>query len=46
MKEITTLIKAAQREGARLVIELDETGKFRVIVNERSEFAPDEDMVL
>ncbi|MBK1866410.1 hypothetical protein [Taklimakanibacter albus] len=34
MKEITTLIKAAQREGARLVIELNETGKFRVIVND------------
>lgn len=45
MKEITTLIKAAQKEHARLIIELDETGKFRIIVNEPSEYgAPEEDM--
>lgn len=34
MKEVVTLIKAAQKEHARVVIELDEVGKFRVIVNE------------
>lgn len=34
MKEVTTLIKAAQKEHARVVIELDEAGKFRVVVNE------------
>lgn len=33
MKEVTTLIKAAQKENVRLVIELDEVGKFRVIVD-------------
>lgn len=46
MKEVVTLIKAAQKQNARLVIELDEAGKFRVVINELSEqFEPREDMV-
>lgn len=46
MKEITTLIKAAQREHARLVIELDEDGKFRVVVNDAIGVEPRDDIVL
>jgi hypothetical protein len=34
MKEVTTLIKAAQKEHARVVIEMDEGGKFRMVFNE------------
>lgn len=37
MTEVLTLIRAAQREHARLVIELDKDGKFRVVVNEAAQ---------
>lgn len=47
MAEVLTLIRAAQKEGARLVIELDEDGKFRVVVNEIQEpVAPSHKVVL
>jgi hypothetical protein len=45
MKEVVTLIKAAQKEHARVVIELDEAGKFRVVVNETAGIDQAEDMV-
>ncbi len=45
MKEVVTLIKAAQREHARVVIELDEDGKFRMVVNDTAGVDPVEDMV-
>lgn len=44
MSEVLTLIRAAQKEHARLVIELDREGRFRVIVNERSGETLDEPM--
>lgn len=34
MREVQSIIKAAQKERARVVIELDEAGKLRVIINE------------
>ncbi len=46
MKEVQSIIKAAQKEHARVVIELDEAGKFRVVVNEVApEIDRAEDMV-
>lgn len=47
VKEMTTLIRTAQKEHARVVIELDETGKIRVVVNElASPVEPDHEVVL
>ena len=47
MKEILTLIKAAQKEEVRLVFELNRDGTFRIIVNELGEgVEPSRDYVL
>lgn len=34
LKEVLTVIRAAQKEHARVVIELDEAGRFRLVVND------------
>lgn len=46
-KEVLTVIRAAQKEHARVVIELDEQGKFRLILNDLpSPVEPDHEVVL
>ncbi len=47
LKEVLTLIQAAQKERARVVIELDEAGKFRLILNDlQGPIEPDHEVVL
>ena len=49
LKEVQTLVRAAQESGARLVLELDGDGKFRVILNETAsiqDVAKHKDLVL
>lgn len=47
MREVQSIIKAAQKEHARVVIELDEAGRLRVVVNELlGPVEPDHEVVL
>jgi hypothetical protein len=38
LKEVQTLVRAAQEAGTRLVLELDRDGRMRIILNENGSF--------
>lgn len=47
LKEMQTMIRAAQEAGTRLVFELEPDGKFRIVVNDTPEpVAPRHEVVL
>jgi hypothetical protein len=41
LKEVQTLVKAAQEAGTRLILELERDGTMRIVLNEEGDRHPD-----
>lgn len=47
LKEVQTLVKAAQKANSRLILELERDGKMRIVLNDGSEpLEPDHEVVM